>query len=117
MKISNNYNQPSFKMAVKANQAAKALLRDSLNGKQLRKLNKIIERQQDNAHDILISTVQRESNLGKTKEYLSVIASNKEYQSGDFFKPLFTIKRAEKYVNKFKKMSFQEVFQKMGEFQ
>ena len=115
MKITTNYSQPSFKMAVKATNEAKELLKKGLNGKQLQKLNKIIERQKTNPHDILITTAVRQGSTGARKNYINVVGSNKEFLSGDFFSPLFTIRRAEKYVDKFKKMSFDDVFKKMGD--
>lgn len=115
MKITTNYSQPSFKMAVKATQEAKEFLRKNLNGRQLNKFNKIIERQKSNPHDILIATATQAGAYGNTQKYLHVIGSNKEFYSGDFFTPLFTIRRAEKYVDKFKKMSFDDVFKKMND--
>lgn len=114
MRISSNYNQPSFKMAVKATAAAKDFLQESLNGNQLRKLNKIVEKQKNNPHDILLDIVSKKSAKG-TKEVINSIqatGANKKFTSD--FGTMATIKKAERYVNKFKKLTFDDVFKKMG---
>ena len=109
MKISNNYNQPSFKMAVKATQAAKDFFKDNLNGKQLHKLNKIVERQKTNPHDIILDVFSKKAE--PDVKYLKANAVNREIVSE--FGDMATIRKAERYVKRFKKLTFDEVFKKM----
>lgn len=111
MQISNNNNQPSFKMAVKATQEAKEFLRKNLNGRQLHKLNKIVERQKTNPHDILLDTFRKKGKDGI--EYIKATASNRTIVSE--FGDMATIRKAERYVNKFDKLTFDEVFRKMAD--
>lgn len=110
MQISNNYNQPSFKMAVKATDAAKDFFKNNLNGRQLHKLNKIIERQKNNPHDILLDTFTKKGK--ESVEHIKATAVNKDIISelGD----MATIKKAERYVKGFKKLTFDEVLNKMS---
>ena len=111
MQISNNNNQQSFKMAIKATQAAKDFIQQSLNGRQLRTLNKIVERQKTNPHDIIIDTFTKKGK--ENVKYLKATAINKDIVSE--LGNMATIKKAERYVKGFKKLTFEDVFKKMGE--
>ena len=117
--VQNSRNNLNFGMAVKIDSEAQKYIRDNFNGRQLKKLSKVIENQKNNPYDIYLSTNTKLVETGissdckpfyKKVKHLYATVKEKKFNNNMFFDmPIFMLKRAERYANKLEKGKIPDV--------